>query len=181
MRSFSYQSQYGFNMLESMIATLVISVGLLGVAGMQMIAMKGANHAFQQGKASDLMRGLLERMRSNSSGVYAENYNIAGSTNYNCSVALAKDCEDGVAVCNAADLAKSDLQYTICGTGGNYEGGLKGSLSNSSLSISCQGGAGTCASGVNFKISWSERILGEEGSGNKMTSREVSLDTVIAE
>ena len=167
-------------MLESMIATLIISVGLLGVAGMQMIAMKGANHAFQQGKASDLMRGLLERMRSNSDGVYAEKYNITDSKNYNCSAVLAKDCEDGVTVCNAEDLAKSDLQRTICGAGGNYAGGLKGSLSNSSLSISCQKGAGTCAtSGVTFKISWSERVLGGEGGGSKMIPREVSLDTVI--
>lgn len=175
MRPSSYQAQCGFNMLESMIATLIISVGLLGVAGMQMIAMKGTNHAFQQGKASDFMRGLLERMRSNSEGVHAENYNIASSSTYNCATILAKNCEDGIAVCNANDLAKSDLHHTICGGGG-----LKGSLSNGSLSISCKGGAGTCASGINFKISWNERILGEEGGGHKMLSREVSLDTVIS-
>ncbi len=176
MRPYPYQSQHGFNMLESMIATLIISVGLLGVAGMQMIAMKGANHAFQQGKASDLMKGLLERMRSNSDGVYAGNYNIASSKNYKCSTVLAKNCEDGTTVCTADNLAKSDLYRTICGAGG-----LKTSLLNSSLSISCQGGAGTCASGINFKINWNERVLGSEGSGNKTIPREINLDTVIAE
>ncbi|RTZ64064.1 MAG: type IV pilus modification protein PilV [Aquificaceae bacterium] len=176
MRDVSYQYQCGFNMLESMIATLVVSVGLLGVAGMQMVAMKGANHAFQQSTASDLMRGLLERMRSNSKGVYAENYNITGSANYNCSTPLAKDCEDGTTTCNAADLAKSDLHRTICGAGG-----LKSSLLSSSLSISCQGGAGTCATGIKFKINWNERLLGKEGGGGKTLPREISLNTVIAE
>lgn len=181
MRCFSSQSQYGFSLIESMIAALIISIGLLGVAGMQIIAMKGTSHAFQQAKASDLMHSLLERMRANSAGVYADDYNIADSTSFKCSVALAKNCEDGATLCNAGELATSDLYRTICGAGSSFSGGLKGELPNGSLSISCLGGLGTCASGINFKIKWNERILGKEGGGKKMLPREISLNTVIAQ
>ena len=181
MRAFSYSSQYGFSMIESMIAALIIAIGLLGVAGMQIVAMKGTNHSVQQGKASDLMQGLLERMRSNSKGVYDENYNIVNSSTYKCNVTLAKDCEDGVTLCNAKELAKSDLYHTICGEGTSHTGGLIATLSNPSLSVSCIAGVGKCSSGINLKIKWQERLLGKEGSGNKTLPREISLDTVIAQ
>ena len=176
MRSF----QSGFSLIESMVATLVISIGLLGVASLQMIAMKGSHHAFQQGQASDLMNALLERMRSNSNGVYADHYNISNSSSYNCSLPLAKNCEDGVTVCTAQELAKSDLHYTICGHNTTYSGSVRGALTNGSVSISCLGGAGSCADGINVKMNWNERLLGQEGSGGKMLAREISLDTVIA-
>jgi len=173
-------SQSGFNLIESMVATLVIAVGLLGVATLQMIALKGSSHAFQQGQASDLMKGLLERMRSNSSGVYADNYNIANSATYTCSAPLIKNCEDGVTSCNAQELANSDLYYTICGYDAAYKGGVRGSLTNGAISISCLAGAGSCDNGINFTVSWDERILGQEGDGQKVLPRTISLNTVIA-
>ncbi len=176
MKSF----QSGFNLIESMVATLVISVGLLGVASLQMIAIKGSSHALQQAQASDLMKALLERMRSNSDGVYADHYNIADSANYNCNVPLVKDCEDGITICNAQELANSDLYYTICGYDATYMGGVRGSLTNGSISISCLGGVGSCVNGINLKVNWNERILGQEGEGKKVLPREISLNTVIA-
>lgn len=173
-------SQTGFSLIESMIATLVIAVGLLGVASLQMIALKGNSHAVQQGHASHLMGALLERMRSNSDGVYADDYTIADSTGYNCATPLTKNCEDGVTSCTSQELAKSDLHYTICGHDSTHLGGVLGSLSNGSILISCIGGVGSCINGINFRIRWNERILGEEGGGQKVLPREISLNTVIA-
>ena len=181
MQPFSLRNtQYGFSLIEAMIATLVISVGLLGVAGMQMVAMKGSQHAFQQGQASNLMQGLLERMRSNSDGVYAEHYNIVNSAGIQCSNPLAKNCEDGVTSCNAEELADSDIYHTICGYGSMHIGGVQNSLAGGLISVSCLGGVGTCASGVNVKVNWNERTLGEDGGSHNMLPREISLDTVIA-
>jgi type IV pilus assembly protein PilV len=163
-----------------MIATLVISVGLLGVASLQMIALKGSTHGVQQGHASNLMGSLLERMRSNSDGVYADHYNIVDSTGYNCSAPLIKNCEDGVTSCSSEALAKSDLHYTLCGHDSTHLGGVLGSLSNGSILISCIGGAGSCINGINFRIRWKQQILSQEGGGQKVLPREISLNTVIA-
>ncbi len=175
MRSF----QSGFSLIESMVATLVISVGLLGVASLQIIAMKGSHHAFQQGQASNLMNALLERMRSNANAVYADHYNMTNSSSYNCSLPLVKNCEDGSTFCSAQELAKSDLHHTICGYSTTHIGGIRGALTNGSVAISCLGGAGSCVNGINIKMSWKEGLLGQEGSGGKMIAREISLDTVI--
>ena len=180
MISFPSQSQLGFSLLESMVAVLVISVGLLGVAGMQMLAMKGSHHAFQQGRASDLMKALLERMRSNTTAVYSDDYTIADSASYQCNVILSKNCEDGSNICDARELAESDLYHAVCGYDNAHLGGIQGALANGAISISCLGGAGSCAQGINFTISWNERILGQEGQGKAVLAREISLDTVIA-
>jgi type IV pilus assembly protein PilV len=177
----SSKHQLGVSLIESMIATLVISVGLLGVAGMQMIAMKGSSHAFQQAQASDLMRSLLERMRSNTSAVYDDDYSIVDSSSYNCSTPLTKNCEDGVTSCNTQELAKSDLYHTICGYDAAHLEGIRGSLANGAIHISCLGGVGTCDKGINFKVNWDERVLGKEGGGNNMLPREISLNTVISQ
>jgi len=174
------QFQLGFSLLESMVAVLVISVGLLGVASMQMLAMKGSHHAFQQGRASDLMNALLERMRSNTSAVYSDDYSIANSANYKCSVTLSKNCEDGSTICDAKELAESDLYHALCGYDNAHLGGIQGTLANGAISISCLGGAGTCTQGINFTIRWSERVLGQEGQGKPVLAREISLNTVIA-
>lgn len=181
MKVSSSKFQLGISLIEAMIATLIISLGILGVAGMQMIAMKGSSHASQQGQASDAMNGLLERMRSNVAAVYADDYTIADSSTYQCATALSKNCEDGVTKCNGKELAKSDLHYTICGYDSAHLGGIKGVLAGGALSISCLGGAGSCNNGINFKISWSERILGQEGNGKQILPREISLNTVIVE
>ncbi|MCK5895378.1 MAG: type IV pilus modification protein PilV [Cocleimonas sp.] len=181
MPSFPSRFQKGFNLIESMVATLLLAIGLLGVASLQIIATKSTQHSFQQGQASDLMSGLLERMRSNSSGVYAENYNIAGSKSYNCNTLPTKNCEDGITICDTKALATNDLYRTICGNGGNFSGGLKGSLLNSSLIIKCLGGTGTCEEGISFDLTWEERLLGEEGNGQKILARNLSLNTVIAQ
>lgn len=178
--SFS-KHQLGVSLIESMIATLILSVGLLGVAGMQMVAMKGSSHAFQQAQASDVMKGLLERMRSNATAVFDDDYTLADSSNYDCSVALSKNCEDGVTSCGSQELAKSDLYHTICGYDAAHLSGIRGSLTNGSIEISCLGGAGTCAQGINFKVNWDERVLGKEGNGNNTLARQISLNTVISQ
>ncbi|MCK5918137.1 MAG: type IV pilus modification protein PilV [Cocleimonas sp.] len=181
MKFSSSKNQLGVSLIESMIATLVISVGLLGVAGMQMIAMKGSSHAFQQAQASDLMKGLLERMRSNVDAVFDDDYTIADSASYKCSDGLSKNCEDGVTSCSAEEIAKSDLYHTICGYDAAHLSGIRGSLTNGSIHISCLGGVGTCDKGINFKVNWNERVLGKEGNGNNILPREISLNTVISQ
>ncbi len=181
MKFSSSKHQLGVNLIESMIATLVISIGLLGVAGMQMVAMKGSSHAFQQAQASDLMKGLLERMRSNATAVFDDDYTMADSSSYKCSVVLSKDCMNGGISCSAQELAKSDLYHTICGYDAAHLSGISGSLTNGSIQISCLGGAGTCDQGINFKVNWDERVLGKEGNGKNTLAREISLNTVISQ
>jgi type IV pilus assembly protein PilV len=57
--------QRGVTLLEVLVTLLVTSIGLLGLAGLQLTSMQGTNSAAQRFEASTLAYDILERMRSN--------------------------------------------------------------------------------------------------------------------
>ncbi|MEE9358331.1 MAG: type IV pilus modification protein PilV [Sedimenticolaceae bacterium] len=58
-------NQKGFTLLEVLIAALVLSLGLLGTAGMQIISLKNTNSAYQRAQATQLAYDIIDRMRAN--------------------------------------------------------------------------------------------------------------------
>jgi len=63
MRPFA--AQRGFTMLEVMITLVVFAIGMLGMAGMQVIAKKNNFEAAQRTAATALAYDIIERMRAN--------------------------------------------------------------------------------------------------------------------
>jgi len=59
--------QRGFNLVEVLIAVLVLSAGLLGLAGLQIAGMKSSHSAYLRSQAAFAVYDLLERMRANPS------------------------------------------------------------------------------------------------------------------
>lgn len=53
----------GFTLLEVMITTLILAIGLLGLAGLQIIAIKGNSFGQQMSLASTLAQNQLEQLR----------------------------------------------------------------------------------------------------------------------
>lgn len=75
----------GFSLLEVLISIVVVAIGLLGVAGLQIAAIKLADTAQMRTSGAALVSNITERMRSNSSKVssYALSYGVipaAGGT-----------------------------------------------------------------------------------------------------
>ena len=66
-----YKSQQGFSLLEVMIALLIFSVGLLGLAGMQMAGLQSNHSAMMRTIATLQSYDMAERLRSNRVGNYA--------------------------------------------------------------------------------------------------------------
>ncbi|MDR9439818.1 MAG: type IV pilus modification protein PilV [Halomonas sp.] len=60
--TFRPSSQRGFTLIEALIALLVLSIGLLGVAAMQLKALQGAHVAYQRSIASLAAQDLQERL-----------------------------------------------------------------------------------------------------------------------
>ena len=94
--------QSGFTLLEVLIAVLVFSIGLLGVAAMILTSMRGTHTAQLRTQATLQSQWIADAMRGNADGVMAGNYNVdpvptAGSTN----------CDAG---CTAAQTATRDLE-----------------------------------------------------------------------
>lgn len=55
----------GFTLIESLVALLVLSIGLLGVAAMQLSSLQANNGAFQRTQATFLAQDIADRMRAN--------------------------------------------------------------------------------------------------------------------
>lgn len=89
--------QSGFTLLESLMALFVLTVGILGVAGLQMQGMQAGNVAKQRMLAVSYAEELIERIRANPIG--ADGYDGAPAS-YGCSSG---------SVCTQAEMAADDL------------------------------------------------------------------------
>ncbi|MFO1435948.1 MAG: type IV pilus modification protein PilV [Gammaproteobacteria bacterium] len=74
----SRQQSAGFTLLEAMIALLVLSIGLLGLASLQARSMQYNHDALVRGQATELIMDIFEKMRSRR---YA--HNVSAETTIN--------------------------------------------------------------------------------------------------
>lgn len=93
--------QRGFTLIEVMIAVLVLSIGLLGLAGLQVTALRNNQTAFLRTQAAILSGDIIERMRANQAGVTAGAYDQA--------TGAAKAACKTTSGCGAADMAANDV------------------------------------------------------------------------
>lgn len=92
----------GFNLIESMVALLVISVGLLGVAALFLNSVKATDSAMLRSQAISLAYELADRARANYQQAELGAYNIQMGVQ-----PAAVDCS--ASPCAADQLAISDL------------------------------------------------------------------------
>lgn len=64
----------GFTLLEVLIAIVVLSIGLLGLAGLQAAGLRNNNSAYMRTIATQQVHDIADRMRANPSGVRAGDY-----------------------------------------------------------------------------------------------------------
>lgn len=99
----------GFTLIEVLIAILVISVGLLATASLQLLSKRSNYDAAQRTTAAHLAGDLIERMRSNPAALI--NYMPAGALGGGTLAEPAVDCEGAGADCSADELAAYDLWH----------------------------------------------------------------------
>ena len=57
------QKQTGFTLIEVLVTVIVLSIGLLGLAGLQAVALKFGSASYQRSQATVLIYDIIERMR----------------------------------------------------------------------------------------------------------------------
>ncbi len=67
--------QNGFTLIEAMIAVVVFSFGLLGVAGVMIISVKNNHNGYLRSQANFLAHSIVETMRMNSWELWRNAYN----------------------------------------------------------------------------------------------------------
>lgn len=112
---------HGFSLMEVLVALLILSVGLLGLVGMQVSGLRGVSNATDYTLASLALNDLAERMRSNPVGLAVGNF-----TTYNFATA---DCvkptlpnpycittrTTAAGSCTPSEMAVSELYSWYCG------------------------------------------------------------------
>ena len=180
-------AQTGLNLLEVLVATLILSTGLLGLASLQIAGMKTTHNSYQMQQATWLVYNLFERMRANKAEVLRVDaqskpnsayllVNSAGqpiATSQYCATALAKNC-DAVTTCSAAEVATYDLHRVACGSGS--DNGMRNVLLNSQLLVNCL--SENCATGVRVTMQWDERNASKV-SGEEVESFTLTIDNVL--
>lgn len=68
--------QSGFTMIEMLVAVLVVSIGLLGIAGMQAIGLQNNHGAYTRSQATFLAYDMIDRMRANELVARGGSYDI---------------------------------------------------------------------------------------------------------
>jgi len=107
-RHTSMQWQRGFSLIEALVAFLILSVGMLGIASLQTLSLKAGSTAMYRTAAIIKVDEIIENMRANQAAVasYAAGPADPGAFN-GCRQA------DGAAakVCTTDELAADDVYY----------------------------------------------------------------------
>jgi type IV pilus assembly protein PilV len=155
----SCAAQRGFTLLEALIALVILSVGLLGVAKLVLGAVHADDSAYLRGQATQLAYELLDQMRANRPGGIAGNYAAAAANN---------DCS--TAACSPQQLAQLDLF--------NW---------NARVQAALPGGAGTVVMGLDpandviatIAVSWNDAVA-ENTFGNAAANPAAKTVTLVS-
>ena len=72
----SHRAQRGMTLVEVLVTLVLISVGLLGVAALQLTSLKSNQESYVRSQAAMLAADMLDRMRANQTGFRAGNYDM---------------------------------------------------------------------------------------------------------
>ena len=176
----------GFSLVEVMVGLVVISVGLLGIAKMQALAMSSTGSAKMRSLAALEAASLASAMHadraywsaitlatptnpfvvqtSKSSIVNATDNTL--KTTQTCTLAAPSACTTG-------QMAAYDLQDWLAGTP-NVTAGLSAQLPNPQSTITCYQLAATSPVGCIINISWNENLVSmNTASANAATVAQV--------
>lgn len=158
--------QIGFSLVEVLISVFVLAVGVIGVAGMQLAAMRTSQQSSFQTTAVELAAEIADKMRANDRQMkLADGGNPFLSVDYQsvsgAPQSAAATCYSHNANCSAEELAAFDIyewekrlvaalptsRAKICRDGRPWDSSVK------SLSWDCD----SSSSSIVIKIGWQDR------------------------
>lgn len=143
------QTQAGFTLLEILVAIVVLSLGLLGLAGLQAVSLRNNQTAYYRGIASQQAYDMADRIRANLAGVRAGGYDALTAV-----TPVNPGCFDAGG-CSAANMAVTDHSQW------NWTNGIL--LPNGVGTVQCVEGlsAGCTTNGQNWTfditVTWTEK------------------------
>lgn len=153
-------SQSGFGLLEVLVAVLVVAIGLLGIAGLQLKSLQYNHNSYVRSQATMLATDIADRIRANLPGADTAGYADIDGSEGNGSAAPSPDCR--VIDCTPAQIANHDAIL--------WTRQVRTTLPNGVGVVTCTdvaGVAGSCSPGSvhAITVNWFERAS-ETDDGN---------------
>ncbi len=95
-------AQTGFSLIEAMVALVVVSVGMIGIAGLYSQGLGASRTALSRTQAVNLVADMADRIRVNRLGGASYNFPPGPAANNNCD-------PPGAVNCTPAQMAAHDL------------------------------------------------------------------------
>lgn len=155
-------SQSGAGLVEVAVAILVLSIGAIGLASLQISAKRAGYEAMQRTEASSLAMEIFERMRANPDVL--DDYEVAAVGSAARSLPTAPDPQCiGSTDCTAAELAAWDLWEWERALNGGTTSNSVGGLVNPTGCITLSGPARRL---VSVEIAWQGfEVLDNDSAG----------------
>ncbi len=175
--------QSGVALLEALVTAVLLGIGLLSLASLQIKALQGATEAEHRRVATDLAWTLADRIRANLPADTATGHAYVSDPPASCaapaglrrcSMAAGAGSASGVQRCSPAEMAAWDLYTLRC----DAASGVRARLPGGRLTVTCvdadPGDSDTCSTGSELRITvrWTTRgdLLGS-ASANTGTER----------
>ncbi len=98
--------QSGFSLIEVLVATVIMAVGILGVAGLQVVSLQQNRSSLLRSEALQVGNDIIDRMRANPNQAYAP------VTFASAPPSGARDCVENT--CTEAQMAEYDIAQWKC-------------------------------------------------------------------
>jgi len=158
--------QHGVGLVEVLVALVVVSFGVLGMASLQLTGMKHSSGGFNRSKALLYAQNMATRLRINTEAVNAGAYNALDSdigADVDCAVPPVPYCQaqpssTAVPSCTATEMATFDFYAVACGDVGTdgADKGVLGTLPNGRLQVLCADPACPPAPAFEVNVTWTE-------------------------
>ena len=103
-----FKFEQGFSLIEGLVTLLIIAVGLLGIMGLQLNALRNTHSASVHSQAAIYASDMVERVKANNTVAKTGGYNLAaGAVGGGPVAATGANCVS--AACTAVELAAFDV------------------------------------------------------------------------
>lgn len=115
------QNKQGFILIETLVAVIILAIGLLGMAAMQVVGLKNNNSAYTRTQATYLASDIIDRIRNNKAGDYSLAIGSTPATNV-CSFTDVTSTLN----CSKSELANFDKTTWLADISNTLPGGEGG-------------------------------------------------------
>ncbi len=178
MRRMPHAGQQGFTLIEVLVAMLVLMIGLLGVAGMQLVSFQNNQSAYLRTQATLVAGEFLDRIRANPEAHLTGTAYDAITVNSASTAPADPGCSASAGGCTSAQVVNQDIREWSNHFINVYsQADYRPTLPQGSATV-------TRAAGNEFTVTvaWEERdwaVVGSEVERQGGQARSVQLRTVL--